>query len=769
VWGLHSSAWCLWAVVLAFVVINVTLSEIGNWSRPVVGDRVKILTDSQEGVICQDFKDYHPFKIMYGDGSLATCRDNLHPQRFREDQVQKINRNIWVWNLDGVAPVFCTIAVMAGRGEQWLLVTSRTSWIMAKWIARVCIPACYMLHLLSKFHFIKTNNRVYYRREDTHDVMNMKGALSNVDDGAACQFDAHGKTPLHYACEAGNVEVARFLLNNFPRAAKLEDSRQLATPLHLAAASSSLDIVELLLDDLDDEEVGVALCAVDSEGRTPLHIACSVGDPRLLEELLKRMDGCAEQRTRTLALRDRLGRTPLCAACASGHGKAAQQVLVYSRGSENLRRAARGFDGYKKAPLHYACEYGLLEAVFWLMECYDSQAEALNQGDGTNRTPLHIASESGHVDILQVLCGQRKPEDRKGPPEWNRNAMCEREASRNSRIAGRLISSGGGTIILLWMCGFCQAMKEFYHEDWLVERPGHDHDPDMDIEWIAQEVKVIWPAPLFHAESVACGDDNSFYVGDSYHVYAAKRARKQQAPNEPNESGGKWLEGIEDGLESIEHVVSGLGEGGSDATPDDDDFRFSRVTCDLDGSIADISFGCDANRVCRPFVLLQGKSIVVDCLPGAPQKQRLLKVEGVAEKIVMKGTSTMYVGQSGQVVRYDRRQNNWDPVWTVAHVSTSSQLKSLDLSDNILWLFMGNGTAEGWDIDQGSKCATLNLIPNITSGCLRENSTSSWVLVQNGDAPPVMMHAGELNVTNPFMRACQRSSAAQVDRRVLEV
>jgi len=263
-----------------------------------------------------------------------------------------------------------------------------------------------------------------------------------------------------------------------------------------------------------------------------------------------------------------------------------------------------------------------------------------------------------------------------------------------------------------------------------------------------------------------CGEGSSFYVGDQFNVYAATRVHKDP----PNESGGELLAGVEQELEIIEHAVSGVGEGGGDATASGEDFRFSRIDCDLDGSIADISFACDVSRVCRPFVLLQGKSVVVDCLPGGSQKLHLLKKDGPAQKIVMNGTSTMYVGHSGQVVRYDRRKNGWDPVWTVAHVSTSSHLKSLGLSDNILWLFRSNGTAEGWDISRGSKCASLNLIPNITSGCVRENSTSSWVLVQNGDVPPVMMRATELNVTNPFMEACQRSWATkQVNHRVLEV
>ena len=55
-----------------------------------------------------------------------------------------------------------------------------------------------------------------------------------------------GKTPLHVPCESGELEIVKFLLDNYIDVNVTDDSGQ--TPLHLACESGEFEIVKFLLD-----------------------------------------------------------------------------------------------------------------------------------------------------------------------------------------------------------------------------------------------------------------------------------------------------------------------------------------------------------------------------------------------------------------------------------------------------------------------------------------------------------------------------------------
>lgn len=97
------------------------------------------------------------------------------------------------------------------------------------------------------------------------------------------ETDLQGMSPLH-CCAEGNseeaIQCAKLLLNaddsskNLPCKSTRHFIQKNSTPLHLAAAEKCWNMLKLLL------ERGCDLNIVDSEGRTPFHVAVIAGNCR---------------------------------------------------------------------------------------------------------------------------------------------------------------------------------------------------------------------------------------------------------------------------------------------------------------------------------------------------------------------------------------------------------------------------------------------------------------------------------------------------------
>ena len=96
---------------------------------------------------------------------------------------------------------------------------------------------------------------------------------------------AHEKTPLHYACEKGQLKVVHELLLSGAAVASVDGTG--STPLHLACASGHVRVVQRLLSNssypLVSNKGYVAprlappINVADKQGRTPLHQAAAAG------------------------------------------------------------------------------------------------------------------------------------------------------------------------------------------------------------------------------------------------------------------------------------------------------------------------------------------------------------------------------------------------------------------------------------------------------------------------------------------------------------
>jgi len=248
------------------------------------------------------------------------------------------------------------------------------------------------------------------RRGDVEEVARLlaAGADPNVKD-------LDGKTPLYYAAEQCNADIAELLLRHGadPNAKNVRGE----TPLHRAVWERCGAVVELLL------RRGADPNARDADGETPLHEAVSVRDVALVELLLKHgADPNARDkegwtpfhhagRVELVELLLRYGADPnartdagvtlLHSAAISGNVKLAEILL--SRGVDPNARAADG-----TTPLHIAT--GKLRTYSQEEVCYPdfvrlllSYGADLNIRDGDGRTPLHYAARDGCVEVVRIL------------------------------------------------------------------------------------------------------------------------------------------------------------------------------------------------------------------------------------------------------------------------------------------------------------------------------------------------------------------------------
>jgi len=123
----------------------------------------------------------------------------------------------------------------------------------------------------------------------------------------------------------------------------------------------------------------------NDDGSTPLHVACEVGDPVIVEQMLE--DGADVNVT------DKNGRAPLHIACKWGHTNVTMELL--ERGSNPLTPDSTGL-----TPLHVACEASRCEETVRALL-------GLVQGrlpiDLSLRTPLHVAVTCSGAEIFQEI------------------------------------------------------------------------------------------------------------------------------------------------------------------------------------------------------------------------------------------------------------------------------------------------------------------------------------------------------------------------------
>ena len=99
----------------------------------------------------------------------------------------------------------------------------------------------------------------------------------------------HGSTPLHLACQGGNIDIVRYLMNEMKKYPSLKDMVYIKdhagwTPLHCAAKCNHLEIVQYLVS---KEQVDPLFQT--KRGSTPLLLVCISGNIDVVRYVVNEM------------------------------------------------------------------------------------------------------------------------------------------------------------------------------------------------------------------------------------------------------------------------------------------------------------------------------------------------------------------------------------------------------------------------------------------------------------------------------------------------
>ncbi|XP_011314875.1 uncharacterized protein nompC [Fopius arisanus] len=194
-------------------------------------------------------------------------------------------------------------------------------------------------------------------------------------------FDLEGRSALHLAAERGYRGVCDALLGS--KAFINSKSRVGRTALHLASMNGYADLVRFLVQDHS-----AAIDVLTLKKQTPLHLAASSGQMKVCETLLEL--GASIDAT------DEQGQKPIHAAAMNNYSDVAQLFL---RTHPSLVMACTK-DGNSCA--HIAAMQGSVKVIEELMK-FDRQGVISARNKLTEATPLQLAAEGGHAEVVKAL------------------------------------------------------------------------------------------------------------------------------------------------------------------------------------------------------------------------------------------------------------------------------------------------------------------------------------------------------------------------------
>lgn len=254
---------------------------------------------------------------------------------------------------------------------------------------------------------------------------------SQVDVHSA---DQNGKTPLHYAAERGDDQLAAFFISIGANINALDNYNN--SPLSICAEKNNSAIAGLLARAGADIHLPVrngtsaaiiamngtgyvframltpsSTASADHDGKTVLHLASIAGNIRAVDEILAAGDTLVlidkEDNQRKNALDYALQRPD-----SKNHMIIAEKLIVSGFNSDEpvfdyLAQAARSANynirrGDGLAPVHYAVQdnsYGLISFLF------DKKID-VNIKNASGSSPLHEAARTGNIPVMRMLLDQ---------------------------------------------------------------------------------------------------------------------------------------------------------------------------------------------------------------------------------------------------------------------------------------------------------------------------------------------------------------------------
>jgi ankyrin repeat protein len=209
-------------------------------------------------------------------------------------------------------------------------------------------------------------------RDSLKELLKMGAEVASIDN--------EGRTAIHWATKLKRMDCLELLLRCAYRVVVNKKDEEQLTALHWAVMCDNAGHAHALIKSQADPTVG------DGEGRTPLHYAVSRGAMSCMHLLLEQARMVANQP-------DTLGRTPLHAACNEGSDEVI--ALLISTPGIDVNAA----DQRLTTPLHWAAVVNRPDVCSALLKA----GARLMARDAAGLSPLHYATERGHLDCANIM------------------------------------------------------------------------------------------------------------------------------------------------------------------------------------------------------------------------------------------------------------------------------------------------------------------------------------------------------------------------------
>ncbi|XP_076108937.1 uncharacterized protein LOC143076925 [Mytilus galloprovincialis] len=193
-----------------------------------------------------------------------------------------------------------------------------------------------------------------------------------------------GTSPLCIASQEGHVDVVKELIQHSAEVNKCNNDG--TSPLYIASHEGHVNVVKELLQHSAD----VNKCT--NKDDSPLYIASQKGHVNVVKELIQHsadVNKCIID-----------GASPLYISSHGGHFDVVKELIQHSAEVNKCNNDGTSPLSKSTTPLLIACYKNRIKVVRVLLRCDDVDIEL---SDKNGCSPIHIASQQGHVDVVQEL------------------------------------------------------------------------------------------------------------------------------------------------------------------------------------------------------------------------------------------------------------------------------------------------------------------------------------------------------------------------------